>query len=102
MQAGAVAIDGSEKSLLRAKVEELEAACLMASDAAFQVAGILSRIIVEAGLAHREDLADAIERSARPVDTADHNPALLAFGRAIRMNFPGGRFDVIDGGGADS
>ena len=40
--------DDDEIAILRAKIDELEAGCLMANDAAFQVAGILSRIIVDA------------------------------------------------------
>ena len=83
---------------LRAEVQRLEAALLVINDAAFGIAGILSRAIVDADVLGRDELADLIERRAGAPGRDDHNAPLLAFARAVRMNFPGGRFEVIDGG----
>ncbi|HEX7857677.1 MAG TPA: hypothetical protein VF503_28710 [Sphingobium sp.] len=88
----------SALTALRAKVEELERLILLSNDAMCALTGMLGRIVVDAGLVTRDELADAIAERAAPVDRDDHNPILMAFGRAVRMNFPGGRFDVIEGG----
>lgn len=83
---------------LREQIAELERGIIMANDAAFGIAGIVCRILVEAQAIGREQLADAIEVRAGCEDSADFNPALQVFARALRMNLPGGRFGVIDGG----
>jgi hypothetical protein len=83
---------------LRAEVSELRKLLLMSNDASFALAGIVARILVEAGAVDRETLAGAIEERAGPIEAEDHNILLRTFARAVRMNFPGGRFDVIAGG----
>lgn len=81
-----------------AKIEELEGHIVGVNDAMFGLAGILCRVIVEGGLVTKDDLAAMILARAGRDDDPDHRPTLVAFARAIRMNLPGGRFDVIDGG----
>lgn len=83
---------------LQMKIAELERLVLATNDAACGLSGILFRVAVESGLISREALSNAIEARAGSVESADHNPILGAFARAVRMNFPGGRFDVIEGG----
>ncbi|MBT2187207.1 hypothetical protein [Sphingobium nicotianae] len=83
---------------LRMKVAELEQVVVATNDAACGLSGILFRVAVDSGLISREALSDAIEARAGSIGSDDHNPILLAFARAIRMNFPGGRFEVIEGG----
>ena len=83
---------------LRAEVDRLSSLVVAVNDAVFGLSGILTRAVVDTGLIGRSELADTIEHRAGPKEAADHNPLLLAFARAIRMNFPGGSFDVIDGG----
>lgn len=83
---------------LRAEVGELSGLLLSANDAAFALAGIIGRILVDAGAVSRQDLVDAIEQKAGSSGAEDYNPLLAAFARAVRMNFPGGRFDLIEGG----
>lgn len=82
----------------RLENQRLEAAIALLNDAAFGVMGIVSRVIVEAGLISRRELADAVEKRAGLPESGDHNLLLLTFSRSLRMNLPGGRFDVIDGG----
>ena len=83
---------------LAAENERPEAAVALLNDATFGFMGITSRIMVDAGLIGRVELADAVEIRARSPGSDDHNVLLLTFSRALRMNLPGGRFDVIDGG----
>ena len=83
---------------LGAESERLEAAIALLNDAAFGFMGIISRVVVQGGLVSRVELADAVERRAGSPAADDHNILLLTFSRALRMNLPGGRFDVIDGG----
>lgn len=71
---------------------------VLVNDALLSLAGILGRAIVDAGVTTRSELADAIEHKAGPADLEGHNPLLLVFSRAVRMNFPGGTFDVVEGG----
>jgi hypothetical protein len=89
-----------EKSLeaVDAKLEELENSLLSMNDALFQLVGILSRIIVEGGLVSKDELAAMIESKAGREGYEGYLPTLVAFSRAVRMNLPGGRFDVIEGG----
>lgn len=86
---------------LRAKIAELEKVLLLSNDAMCTLTGMLCQIVVAGGLVGREELSQAIEVRASPLDQDDHNPILLAFARMIRMNLPGGRFDVIQGGRPD-
>src|SRR5205823_553551 len=79
---------------LRADIDELKAELIGVNDAMFGLAGILCRIIVEGGLATKDDLAAMITARAGRQDDPDHRPTLVAFARAIRMNLPGGRFDI--------
>jgi hypothetical protein len=83
---------------MRAEIERLSDALVLANDAAFALAGIIGIAIVDAGIVNRDDLSAAIEHRAGRLDSPDHNPLLMAFARAVRMNFPGGRFEVIEGG----
>lgn len=83
---------------LRGDVRRLEELVLAVNDAHFCLAGILGRVVVDTGLIDRDALADAIEIRAGSPDNGDHNRLLLTFARAVRMNFPGGSFEVIDGG----
>jgi hypothetical protein len=83
---------------LKAEVKQLGDALAMTGDALFGIAGIVSRVLVDAGQVSREALAEAFEVRAGQSGSDDFNPALLAFARAVRMNFPGGRFEVIDDG----
>jgi hypothetical protein len=83
---------------LRAEVERLSDALVLANDAAFALAGIIGIAIVDAGIISRTEMAASIERRAGALNSPDHNPLLMAFARAVRMNFPGGKFEVIDGG----
>jgi hypothetical protein len=76
---------------LKAELARVSDLLVLTNDAALGLSGILGRVIVEAGLVGRSDLADAIEHHAGPTEAANHNPLLLAFARAVRMNFPGGR-----------
>lgn len=87
---------------LEAKVAELERILLLSNDAMCALTGLLCRIVVEGDLVSLQQIADAIIERAAPVERDDHNPILLAFGRAMQMNLPGGRFDVIEGGGSSS
>ena len=89
---------GDDIEQLRAEISELSNLLLKANDAAFALAGIIGRVLVDAGAISREEFADAIEHRAGAPATEEHNRLLLAFARAVRMNFPGGRFDVIEGG----
>jgi hypothetical protein len=84
-----------------ADIEEIREHLLGVNDALFGLAGILCRIIVDGGLVTREDLAAMILARAGGEDDPDHRPAMVAFARSIRMNLPGGRFDVIEGGGSE-
>jgi hypothetical protein len=90
--------ESDDVAQLKQEVERLQSLLLLANDAAFGLAGIFARAIVDAGLISRSELADSIERRAGLPDADDHNSLLPAFAKAIRMNFPGGRFDVITGG----
>jgi len=83
---------------LRAEISELSNLLLKANDAAFALAGIIGRVLVDAGAISREEFAEAIEHKAGNPTSEDHNRLLSAFARAVRMNFPGGRFEVIEGG----
>ena len=83
---------------LRTDIRQLESLVLAVNDAVFGFAGIISRTIVDAGITTRVELADAIQQRAGSVDDDDHNRLLLAFSRAVRMNFPGGSFEVVEGG----
>lgn len=85
---------------LMADVERLETLLIATNDACFVLAGILSRAMVDVGIVQRGELADTIEASAGPVDAETHNRLLRTFARSVRMNFPGGRFEVIEGGRA--
>jgi hypothetical protein len=87
-----------DHAVLLAEVKRLSAALVLANDATFALAGIIGRVIVEAGIVSREELSEAIERRAGEPNAEDYNPLLTAFARAVRMNFPGGTFDVVDGG----
>ena len=87
---------------LQAKFVELERVVVLSNDAMCALTQILFRMVVDAGLATRAEVADAIADRAAPVDRDDHNPILLAFSRAVRMNLPGGRFEVIEGGRSTS
>ena len=91
-------MQNDEVVALRQELDRVSQLLHQYNDAAFGIAGILTRLVVSAGLISREALADAVENRAGLPDASDHNPLLLAFGRALRMNLPGGRFDVIDGG----
>lgn len=90
--------DPASVEALQAEVDRLSALVVAVNDALFGLSGILARAVVETGLIGRAELADTIEQRAGLQETDDHNPLLLAFARSIRMNFPGGSFDVIDGG----
>jgi len=83
---------------LEADIDELKAELIGVNDVMFGLAGILCRIIVEGGLATKDDLAAMIAARAGRQDDPDYRPTLVAFARAIRMNLPGGRFDIIEGG----
>lgn len=83
---------------LRAEISELSDLLLKANDAAFALGGIIGRVLVDAGAISREEFAEAIEHRAGNPTSEDHNRLLSAFARAVRMNFPGGRFEVIEGG----
>jgi hypothetical protein len=87
-----------DNAALRAEVERLSSALFLANDATFALAGIIGRLIVDAGIADRDELSHMIEQRAGDPISKDYNPLLMAFARAVRMNFPGGSFDVIDGG----
>lgn len=91
-------VDRESVEELRAEVDRLSALVVAVNDALFGLSGILARAVVDTGLIGRSELADTIEHRAGPQEAVDHNPLLLAFARSIRMNFPGGSFDVIDGG----
>lgn len=93
-----VGSDTAEMVALHAKFAELERVVVLSNDAMCALTHILFRMVVDAGLATRDEVADAIADRAAPVDRDDHNPILLAFARSIRMNLPGGRFEVIEGG----
>lgn len=90
----------AEIEALKAEVKRLGDLVLLVNDASFIMAGLLSRVAVNAGITTREALADEIEHRAGAREMEDHNPLLLAFARAVRMNFPGGSFEVIEGGKA--
>lgn len=90
-----------EVKQLRVEVEHLSNLLLKANDAAFALAGIIGRVLVDGGAIGRQEFAEAIDRKAGDPGTEDHNPLLTAFARAVRMNFPGGRFDVIEGGATE-
>lgn len=92
---------GDEIEQLRAEIAHLSDLLLKANDAAFALAGIVGRVLVDAGAISRQELAEAIEHKAGDPDTEDCNPLLAAFARAVRMNFPGGRFDLIEGGASE-
>ena len=83
---------------LQAEVDRLSAMLVTVNDALFGMSGILARVIVDAGLSERSELAEAIEKRAGPIEALDHNPLLHTFSRAVRMNYPGGGFDIIEGG----
>jgi len=87
-----------EIAALHTKFAELERVVVLSNDAMCALTHILFRMVVDAGLATRDEVADAIAERAAPVDRDDHNPILFAYSRAIRMNLPGGRFGVIEGG----
>jgi hypothetical protein len=91
-------VAGEEAENLPAEVAQLSDLLLKANDATFVLAGILGRVLVDAGAISRQEFAEAIERKAGDPDTEDYNALLAAFARAVRMNFPGGRFDLIEGG----
>lgn len=86
------------KARHQAEMEELRAHLVGVNDAMFGLVGILCRIIVDGGLVSKDDLAAMIMTRAGRENDPDHRPTLVAFARAIRMNLPGGRFDVIEGG----
>jgi hypothetical protein len=90
--------DPGSVEALQAEVDRLSGLVVAVNDALFGLSGIIARAVVETGLIGRAELADTIEQRAGLPETDDHNPLLLAFARSIRMNFPGGSFDVIDGG----
>ena len=81
-----------------ARIAELERLLVIANDAAMAMAGILAAIVVQAGLIGRDGLADIIAGRAGDPGSADHNPLLHVLARSIRMNFAGGRFELIEGG----
>ena len=93
-----MANDEADVAKVAADNEGLEAAIALLNDAVFGLAGIFSRALVEADVIGREKLADLIEHRAGNVGADDHNELLFAFARAVRMNLPGGRFEVIEGG----
>jgi hypothetical protein len=88
----------AEIAALRRDQAALEQAIVMANDAAFGIAGIVCRFLVEEKLIDRAALADVVMARA---GSADFNPALGAFARSLRMNLPGGRFELIAGGKSD-
>ena len=63
------------------------------TDQIFHIASIFAGLLVSKGVLTKDELADAFEGSE--LET------LHSFGRTIRMNFPGGRFEVIEGGKSD-
>ena len=91
-------MEDDDQADLRARVERLESDLFLANDAAFGLAGIVCRAIVDAGIISRADLAIAIEQRAGLIGHDDRNELLATFARAVRMNFPGGSFDVIECG----
>lgn len=98
MTSGHDGVGQDEIAALHAKFDELERVVVLSNDAMCALTHILFRMVVDAGLATRDEVADAIAERAAPIDRDDHNPILFAFSRAIRMNLPGGRFDMIEGG----
>lgn len=90
-----------EIARLREEVAELGTLLLQVNDAFFGFAGIVGRAIVDAGIIGRDELADALENRAGQPGREDHNAGLRVFARAVRMNLPGGRFEIIEGGRTD-
>lgn len=82
----------------RAELDELRDHLVGVNDAMFGLAGILCRIVVDGGLVTKDELAAMVMARAGSHEDPDHRPTLVAFARALRMNLPGGRFDVIEGG----
>jgi hypothetical protein len=93
--------DEHARGSVEAKLEELEGSILSVNEALFRIVGVFARVIVDAGLLSKDELAAMIEDRAGHPGYDDHLPTLVTFARAIRMNLPGGRFDVIDGGRSD-
>ena len=94
-------MDENSLEAVETKLEELESGLLSVNDALFQLVGILSRIVVDGGLVSKDELAAMIESKAGREGYEGYLPTLVALSRAVRMNLPGGRFDVIEGGMPD-